>query len=257
MKNKILTLLIATILLVSATGIIISNNISKSKASSLDNTTVTTETNNNKDNATGANKKKIRYKIAISTNYYTPKYCKQGVLHYGINGWQDVKEQDMERTGSFQYGTGLFTTYYTYETIITVNEGDVIDYCFKFITWQDREGWINNGNDDYHVQVFSSNVPCSYTVEYDKTPEEAEQISKIDLCYSLDNWSSVKYDEMDYHSLVVNDKPMRNFFNVTIHGYETDSLEYCFKIYKNNGDIEWDNNNGNNYHVSPLKEIED
>lgn len=257
MKKKLLTLLITTILLVSATGILIPNTISKSKAADSNNTTITKEDNENKTDATDTNKKKIRYKIIMSTNYYTPKYCKQGVLHYGVNGWQDVKEQNMERTGSFQYGTGLFTTYYTYETIITVNEGDVIDYCFKFITWQDREGWINNGNNDYHVQVLSSNVPCSYTVEYDKTPEEVAEISKIELCYSLDNWATVKYDEMDYNSIVVNDKPMRNYFDVTVHGYETDSLEYCYKIYKNNGEIIWDNNNGSNYYVSPLKKPED
>ncbi len=256
MKKKILTLLITTVLLVSATGILIPNAISKSKASDSTDATITTE-KNNKVKATDTNKKKIRYKIIMSTNYYTPKYCKQGVLHYGVNGWQDVKEQDMERTGSFQYGTGVFTTYYTYETIITVNEGDTIDYCFKFITWQDREGWINNGNNDYHVHVLSSNVPCSYTVEYDKTPEEAAQISKIELCYSLDSWNTVKYDKMDYHSIVVNDKPMRNYFDVTVHGYETDSLEYCYKIYNNNGNIEWDNNNGSNYYVPQLKEIED
>ena len=62
---------------------------------------------------------------------------------------------------------------------------------------------------------------------------------------------------MDYHSIVVNDKPMRNYFDVTVHGYETDSLEYCYKIYKNNGNIEWDNNNGSNYYVPQLKKTED
>ena len=260
MRKKLLTLLMTSVLLLTAVGVLLPNTISKSKASDYSNTTevnTDNEENNDENNETDSNKKKIRYKIIMSTNYYTPKYCKKGVLHYGVNGWQDIKEQDMERTGSFEYGEGLFTTYYQYETIVTVNEGDTIDYCFKFVTWQDREGWINNGNNDYHVEVLSSNVPCSYTVEYDKTPEEAAQIAKIDLCYSLDNWTTVKYDEMDYHSIVINDKPMRNFYDITVHGYETDTLEYCYKITKHNGEVYWDNNNGDNYQVSPLKDAEE
>ena len=151
MRKKLLTLLMTSVLLFTAVGVVIPNAISKTKASEY--STNTEENDQESNNENDSNKRKIRYKIIMSTNYYTPKYCKKGVLHYGVNGWQDVKEQDMERTGSFQYGTGLFTTYYTYETIVTVNEGDVIDYCFKFVTWQDREGWINNGNNDYHVEV--------------------------------------------------------------------------------------------------------
>ena len=253
MRKKLLTLLMTSVLLFTAVGVVIPNAISKTKASEY--STNTEENDQESNNENDSNKRKIRYKIIMSTNYYTPKYCKKGVLHYGVNGWQDVKEQDMERTGSFQYGTVLFTTQYTYETIVTVNEGDVIDYCFKFVTWQDREGWINNGNNDYHVEVLASNVPCSYTVEYDKSPEEAAEIQRVDLCYSLDNWATVKYDKMDYHSIVVNDIPMRNFFDVTVHGYETDTLQYCYRITKKNGEIYWDNNNGNNYQV-PLKDEE-
>ena len=90
------------------------------------------------------------------------------------------------------------------------------------------------------------------TVEYDKSPEEAAEIQRVDLCYSLDNWATVKYDKMDYHSIVVNDIPMRNFFDVTVHGYETDTLQYCYRITKKNGEIYWANHNGNNSPV-PLK----
>ena len=137
MKKKLLTLLLALLVMFSATVALIPNTVNKAKASDTNNVVVTKL---NSEEKTDTKKNKIRY----------------------------VQEKDMTRTGSFEQGSGIFTTYYTYETIVTVNEGDTIDYCFKFLTWQDREGWINNENNDYHVKVDSSNVPCSYTVEYDK-----------------------------------------------------------------------------------------
>lgn len=254
MKKKLLTLLLALLVMFSATVALIPNTVNKAKASDTNNVVVTKL---NSEEKTDTKKNKIRYKIMISTNYYTPKYCKKAILHYGVNGWDNVQEKDMTRTGSFEQGSGIFTTYYTYETIVTVNEGDTIDYCFKFLTWQDREGWINNENNDYHVKVDSSNVPCSYTVEYDKPYHEATAIEVVDLCYTLDNWETTKYNRMEYHSIVVNGEPIRNFFDCTVHGYETDTLEYCFRILKCNGQQEWDNNNGANYRVSPLKEVEE
>jgi len=57
---------------------------------------------------------------------------------------------------------------------------------------------------------------------------------------------------MDFHSVVVNGTPVRNYFSTTVHGYETDSLEYCFRILKCTGEQVWDNNNGYNYRVSPI-----
>jgi hypothetical protein len=109
-----------------------------------DNFKVSAATKHNNVATSTKSGKKIRYKIQMSTNYYIPSITKKGVLHYTLNGWKDTLEQDMVQTDSYSYGSGVFTTYYTYETIVTVNEGDTIDYCFKFLTWQDREGWINN-----------------------------------------------------------------------------------------------------------------
>lgn len=233
MKKKLSVLLVVAILITLFGGF--AHNSVKANASSVPTTP-----------------KKVRYKIQMSTNYYIPSITKKGILHYSVDGWKTTRDQDMVQTDSYSYGSGVFTTYYTYETIITVNEGDTVDYCFKFITLKDTEGWINNGNKDYQVTVSSSNVPCSYTVEYDKPYHEATAIDSVDLCYTLDEWKSTKYSRMDFHSVVVNGEPVRNYFSTTVHGYETDSLEYCFRILKCTGEQIWDNNDGNNYHVSPI-----
>lgn len=217
-----------------------------------DNFKVSAATKHNNVATSAKSGKKIRYKIQMSTNYYIPSITKKGVLHYTLNGWKDTLEQDMVQTDSYSYGSGVFTTYYTYETIITVNEGDVVDYCFKFITTKDTEGWINNENNNFQVKVLASNVPCSYTVEYDRPYHEASAIDYVDLCYTLDEWKSTKYSRMEFHSVVVNGNPVRNYFSTTVHGYETDSLEYCFRILKCTGEQVWDNNNGYNYRVSPI-----
>lgn len=278
MKKKVLTLSIITSLLLVAIclfgmGHIITKAASNDTTSNKSNTVIVKENTENENtdidnhNVNDSDedsedidynkpRKKIRYKIQMSTNYYIPKYTKKGIIHYGVNGWQDVKEQDMDLVSSYQSGTGVFTTYYTYEAIVTVREGDTIDYCFRFITTMDTEGWINNENNNYHVKVWSSNVPCSYTVVYRKPYYEASAIDFVDLCYTLNNWDNVKYSRMTLHTVTNSDGSINSYFDTTIHGYETDTLQYCYRIIKCNGEQEWDNNDGKNYKVSPLYQPE-
>ncbi|AOR23361.1 carbohydrate-binding protein [Clostridium taeniosporum] len=103
------------------------------------------------------NNEKIAYTICMPFNYskFNTTDVKNVTLHYGINGWNNVKDIKMNRRVSDYYMGRTFETFFT---TIYVEKGSTVDYCFKQ-DWNNNEvKWDNNNNNDYHVVVNESNI---------------------------------------------------------------------------------------------------
>ncbi len=71
---------------------------------------------------------------------YTNASAASVILHWGINGWQSVKDTQMTAKGG-----GVF------EAVVNVAEGTTIDYCYHITSPSDY--WDNNGGKDWHTVV--------------------------------------------------------------------------------------------------------
>lgn len=93
----------------------------------------------------------VEYKIIYEVTNYSPYSYRDVTLHYGVNGWNDVKDTKM----NFKRDQDKIWC----EAIIKVNKNDVVDYCFRnFYTETRQEIWDNNNGQDYHVQVIDTNL---------------------------------------------------------------------------------------------------
>ena len=142
--------------------------------------------------------KEISYKISIPYTYSTGKNISEMVLHYGVNGWQDIKDATMYvTTGDYNYGV---PSSYTYNAIIKVNKGDTINYCLKSISKDGISSWNNNNGKDFSVVAYESNVK---TIEYeiDWLAEQndiyVDSNSEVTLRYGINGWDNPIDIKMD------------------------------------------------------------
>ncbi|NFB30141.1 hypothetical protein EXM76_03230 [Clostridium botulinum] len=103
------------------------------------------------------NKEVVAYRISMPVNYNTldTSKIKSATLHYGVNGWKDVKDIQLNRSIVDYYMGKTFESFYT---TIYVEKGSKIDYCFKQEFYEEGTKWDNNNNEDYHIVVIESNV---------------------------------------------------------------------------------------------------
>ncbi|NLZ49167.1 MAG: hypothetical protein GX895_10375 [Clostridiales bacterium] len=90
-------------------------------------------------------------KISVRGDYYRDRYVNSITLHYGINGWNDIKEVKMERNFS-NYPDDLF-----YQATVYVPKDAIVDYVIKYNLGEQGIHWDNNFGKDYHVKVSNDN----------------------------------------------------------------------------------------------------
>lgn len=103
------------------------------------------------------NNEKVAYRIYMPFNYSKLDMTdiQDVTLHYGVNGWNDVKDIQMEKHLVDYY---MGRTFYSFFTTVYVEKGATIDYCFKQNFNNNETKWDNNDNKDYHVVVNESNI---------------------------------------------------------------------------------------------------
>lgn len=92
---------------------------------------------------------KVTCKVVYNSWYEPSLYTDSVVLHYGVNGWNEVKDVPM----TCKYGFDENHNYKVwYEADVEANENDTIDYCFH-INYNRGGGdyWDNNEGNDYHM----------------------------------------------------------------------------------------------------------
>lgn len=110
----------------------------------------TTKWNNNDGKnfqvvANESNVKNIQYEIDWLAGSNGVDANGDVLLHYGINGWDDVQDVKMDIKMKSDYDGQTW-----YKAIITVEEGSTINYCIKANT-SEGEKWDNNNGDNYSV----------------------------------------------------------------------------------------------------------
>lgn len=103
------------------------------------------------------NHEMVAYRIYMPVNYskVDTSQIKKATLHYGVNGWKDVKDVQLNRSVVDYYMGRTFESFYT---TIYVEKGSKVDYCFKQEFYNEGTTWDNNNNKDYHIAVTESNV---------------------------------------------------------------------------------------------------
>ena len=92
-----------------------------------------------------SNVKKIRYEVNWLAQKNGFNVNGDVILHYGVNGWNDVKDAKMEMKTNYSYD-GKKQTWY--RAIIEVEEGSTINYCIKANTTSGVR-WDNNNGKNY------------------------------------------------------------------------------------------------------------
>lgn len=93
---------------------------------------------------------KVTCKVVYNSWYEPSLYTEAVILHYGVNGWNEIK--DVPMTCKYGYDENHnFKVWY--EADVEVNENDTIDYCFHIL--YNRGGaegfWENNDGNDFHM----------------------------------------------------------------------------------------------------------
>ncbi|MHC1748600.1 MAG: carbohydrate-binding protein [Cellulosilyticaceae bacterium] len=95
---------------------------------------------------------KTTYTIKYDSCYEASLYTKDVILHYGVNGWNDVKDIPMTLKSSYDENNNLKVWY---EATLALNGTDTINYCYYISYNRGSCGgfWDNNNGQDYHITV--------------------------------------------------------------------------------------------------------
>ena len=202
-----------------------------------------------KANASSNSNELISYKITLPSNYYSGKKTSKVTLHYGVNGWNDIKDTTMYvTTGDYHYG---IPNKYEYNAIVKVRKGDTINYCFKVDSIGGTTAWNNNKGQNYSVVADESNVK---TINYEinwlagSNGINADLNSDVTLHYSLNNWDKPIDQKMEIKHNYENDNERTTWYKAILTVEEGTIINYCVKVNNNDGE-KWDNNNQKNYSV--------
>ena len=92
---------------------------------------------------------KVYYKISYKEYAYPARYT-DVTLHFGLNGWENVKDILMNKRYEGDYAV--------FEYVLEVYEYETIDYDFFVDTRYYGTYWVNNNGEDFHVTVYKSNL---------------------------------------------------------------------------------------------------
>lgn len=199
----------------------------------------------------------VPYKISIKGDYYRDRYVDSVILHYGINGWQDIKDVKMD-TRFLSYPDDMY-----YEATVYVPRNSTIDYAIKYNLGSQGIHWDNNGGKDYHIPVGNGNVDTvTYTLEisdvYLKPLHEYESSNKeikpykVTLHYGTNGWKDPKDIEMTRVYYNNNGSISEIVYKATITVAKDDVIDFAYYVDRSvyNEPSKWYNNNGANWRVS-------
>jgi hypothetical protein len=208
---------------------------------------------------TKADNNLVPYKISIKGDYYRDRYVDSVILHYGVNGWQDIKDVKME-TVFLNYPNDMY-----YQATVYVPKNSTIDYAIKYNVGSMGTHWDNNGGKDYHIEVGNGNVDTvTYTIEigdtYLKSVDEyvangsEEEILpyKVTLRYGINGWKNPRDIEMTRVCYKDNDSVKEIVYKATITVAKEDVIDFAYHVDRSvyNEPSKWYNNNGADWHVS-------
>lgn len=201
----------------------------------------------------------VPYKISIKGDYYRDRYVDSVILHYGINGWKDIKDVKME-TKFLNYPDDMY-----YQATVYVPKNSTIDYAIKYNSGDQGSHWDNNGSKDYHIQVGNGNMDTvTYTIEisnvYLKPVFEYEPYGsngevkpyKVILHYGVNGWQDVKDLEMTRVCYRYNGSINEIAYKATITVAKDDVIDFSYYVDRSvyNEPSKWYNNKGADWHVS-------
>ncbi len=172
------------------------------------------------------------YKAEVK--YYNPSMGYVGLtLHYGFNGWKDVKEVPLNIVPGQQDAAA---------SVDVPDWATTLDYVVFALQADGTKLWDNRGEVDYHVPVFKAIT----TVSVYEGRREITLISKMDnpiIHFGLNNWQTVTEQPMNRAEYVVQGLGVKKYTTI-ISGLPADaSLDYCFRDANDN----WLNNDGANW----------
>ncbi|SFA81850.1 carbohydrate-binding protein [Clostridium frigidicarnis] len=99
----------------------------------------------------------VLYRISAPINYSTVNTSdiKNMTVHFGVNGWQEIKDVQLNRSIVDYY---MGRTFESFWVDVYLKKGSTLDYCFKYDFNSDKINWDNNSGKDYHVVVDKSNI---------------------------------------------------------------------------------------------------
>lgn len=201
----------------------------------------------------------VPYKISIKGDYYRDRYVESVILHYGINGWQDIKDVKMETT-FLSYPDDMY-----YEATVYVPKNSTIDYAIKYNLGSNGTHWDNNGGKDYHIPVRKGNVETvTYTIEIKdvylkpiaqyaaKESNKEVKPYKVILHYGINGWQDPKDIEMTRVCRKNKNSEDEIIYKATITVAKNDSIDFAYYVDRSvyNEPSKWYNNNGANWQVS-------
>jgi len=156
-------------------------------------------------------------------------------LHYGVNGWQDVKTVPMARAE-------LNTSAIQADFIVPL-EARTLEFAFVLRDGR-GESWDNNAGKDWNTDVFSAISDAQFYS--DPTPHwRVTYIGRLIspmVHYGVKGWQGVKDLGMYKDGTIERNSGVTAYFLDIPSGPE-DRLDWCFRDAMGN----WDNNNGRDW----------
>ncbi|GAA0739027.1 carbohydrate-binding protein [Clostridium oceanicum] len=108
-------------------------------------------------NVHAADNNMVAYKISLPVDYNKTNTTdiKEVTLHYGVNGWNNIKNVKLNRQVVDYY---MGKTFEAFTATIYVEKGSTLDYAFKETFNNGNVKWNNNIGKDYHVCVEKTNI---------------------------------------------------------------------------------------------------
>lgn len=187
----------------------------------------------------------ISYKITIPVDYHTSSNISEMTLHYGVNGWNDIKDIAMYVTsGPKNHG---IPSSYAYNAVIKVHKGDTINYCYRATYKDSITKWNNNNGKNFQVVANESNVKnIQYEIDWLAGSNGVSANGDVVLHYGINGWDNPSDAKMDIK--MKSDYDGQTWYKAVITVEEGSTINYCVKANTAEGE-KWDNNNGENYSV--------
>lgn len=175
------------------------------------------------------------YKAEVK--YYNPSLGYTGLtLHYGFNGWNEVREVPLQIVPGAQDA---------HVSIQIPDWAHTLDYVVYALQADGTKLWDNRGETDYHVPVYQA---VSSVSSY-QGRREVELISRLDnpvLHFGTDGWKNVQEVTMNRAEYVISTHGVKKYTAILSGIPESAVLDYCFR--DNGGN--WLNNGGQNWYHS-------
>lgn len=201
------------------------------------------------------NSEYVAYKITAPLNSaeHYDSSLKSITLHYGVNGWNDIKDIKMERVVRDMY---LGKTFVDFQATIVVKKNATVNYDFKKDFYNKESVWDNNNGKNYSVTVVKTNlseyeklIPIKVTKTYDYSSYGTHYINSVTLHYGVDGWKNATDVEMTRTYVGYNTPNCKVVYTATVYVKRGSVLDYSLKKDAGSLGVYWDNNNGKDYHI--------